>query len=197
MVAVSTDTAETHAAWIRTPRKKGGLGHMEIPMLADVTKAISAEYGTLLHEAGIALRGLFIIDPDGVLQQVTINNLPVGRSVDETLRLLQAFQFVREHGEVCPAGWTPGAPTMVASAEGSKAYFANVKDDEFNESIPALGSEGELQAAIASGKPTVVDLCVALRRVVCVRVARTDALYSPVLRPGVASVARLRRTWTA
>jgi len=156
VVAVSTDTCESHAAWIRLPRKKGGLGSMEIPMLADVTKTISAEYGTLLTSAGIALRGLFIIDPAGVLQQITINNLPVGRSVDEALRLVKAFQFVAEHGEVCPAGWTPGAATMKANAQDSLAYFETVDEPDFSANIPSLTSEKELQAAVAKG-PVVVD----------------------------------------
>ncbi|KAK3270317.1 Peroxiredoxin-2, partial [Cymbomonas tetramitiformis] len=125
LIACSTDTEECHLAWIRTPRKKGGLGNMQIPIVADTTKAISADYGVLLEEAGIALRGLFIINPEGVLEQITVNNLPVGRSVDETLRLLTAFQFVAEHGEVCPADWTPGAKTMVPSTDGSVDFFAS------------------------------------------------------------------------
>ena len=157
VVGVSTDTPETHLAWIRHPRKKGGLGRMNIPLLADVTKVVSAEYGTLLKDAGIALRGLFIIDPDSVLQQATINNLPVGRSVDETLRLLQAFQFVREHGEVCPAGWTPGAATMKADTEGAKSYFAAQEELEFNATIPKLSSQQEINAALAAHKAVVLD----------------------------------------
>ncbi len=102
VVGISTDTEESHLAWVRTPRRRGGLGHMQIPLVADVTKTIAADYGVLIEDIGIALRGLFLIDPEGMLQQITVNNLPVGRNVDETIRLIQAFQFVAKHGEVCP-----------------------------------------------------------------------------------------------
>eukprot|EP00611_Tribonema_gayanum_P019208 TRINITY_DN3272_c0_g1_i2.p2 TRINITY_DN3272_c0_g1~~TRINITY_DN3272_c0_g1_i2.p2 ORF type:complete len:298 (-),score=115.96 TRINITY_DN3272_c0_g1_i2:786-1655(-) len=129
VLAISTDTEECHLAWTKVPRKKGGLGHMKIPLVADTTKSIAADYGVLITELGIALRGLFIINPDGVLEQITINGLPVGRSVDETLRLLAAYQFVAEHGEVCPAGWTPGGKTMKADAEGSLEYFSTVEGE--------------------------------------------------------------------
>ncbi|KAM3575806.1 hypothetical protein VYU27_002293 [Nannochloropsis oceanica] len=125
VIGISTDTEESHLSWIRTPRKKGGLGHMQIPLVADVTKTIAADYGVLLEDIGIALRGTFLIDPEGVLQQITMNNLPVGRNVDETIRLIQAFQFVAKHGEVCPAGWKPGDKTMKADPEGSLEYFAS------------------------------------------------------------------------
>lgn len=91
LIAASTDTPETHLAWIKTPRKRGGLGNMDIPMLSDVTKSIAARYGVLLKDAGIALRGLYIIDDGGVVQHATINNLGIGRSVDETLRTLQVL----------------------------------------------------------------------------------------------------------
>ena len=158
VVGVSTDTPETHLSWIRQPRKKGGLGRMDIPLLADVTKVVSAEYGTLLKDAGIALRGLFIVDPDGVLQQATINNLPVGRSVDETIRLLQAFQFVREHGEVCPAGWTPGAKTMKADTEGAKSYFAEQEEAEFGLTVPKLNSQEEVTRALGANKAMVLEV---------------------------------------
>ena len=146
---------------MRTPRKRGGLGHMQIPLLADTTKEIAASYGTLLKDAGIALRGLFIIDPSGTLQQMTINNLPVGRSVDEALRLVEAFQFVAQHGEVCPAGWTPGAATMIPTADGAVKYFEQQADgspdDDFNATLPALTTEAEVAAAIAGPGPVVID----------------------------------------
>lgn len=89
LIAASTDTEESHLAWIKTSRKKGGLGHMNIPVLADTTKAIAARYGCLVPESGVALRGLYIINPEGVLEQIIVNNMPIGRSVDETLRLVQ------------------------------------------------------------------------------------------------------------
>jgi len=123
VVGVSTDSHFSHLAWINTPRKSGGLGTMKYPLLSDFNKTISRDYGVLVEEAGLALRGLFIIDPTGTVRQITINDLPVGRSVDETLRLIQAFQFVEKHGEVCPAGWTPGSDTIKPDPEGSKNYF--------------------------------------------------------------------------
>jgi peroxiredoxin 1 len=126
IVGVSTDSHFTHLAWINTPRKQGGLGEMNIPLLADKSMKIARDYGVLQEESGIAFRGLFIIDGKQNLRQITVNDLPVGRSVDETLRLVQAFQFTDEHGEVCPANWKPGAKTMVADTTRSKDYFNSV-----------------------------------------------------------------------
>lgn len=123
VVACSTDSHFSHLAWINTPRKQGGLGELKIPLLADKNTEISRAYGVLKEDAGITFRGLFIIDKKGNLRQITVNDLPVGRSVDETLRLVQAFQFTDEHGEVCPAGWKPGSATMKANPKESKAYF--------------------------------------------------------------------------
>ncbi|XP_057653202.1 peroxiredoxin 1 [Diorhabda carinulata] len=125
VIACSTDSQFSHLAWINTPRKQGGLGEMSIPLLADKSGSISKAYGVLDEESGIPFRGLFIIDGKGILRQITINDLPVGRSVDETLRLVQAFQFTDEHGEVCPAGWKPGSKTMKPDPTGSKEYFTN------------------------------------------------------------------------
>uniref|UniRef100_A0A182TCB5 thioredoxin-dependent peroxiredoxin n=1 Tax=Anopheles maculatus TaxID=74869 RepID=A0A182TCB5_9DIPT len=122
VVGVSVDSHFSHLAWINTPRKAGGLGNLEYPLLADLTKQISADYGVLLKD-GISLRGLFIIDPNGVVRQITINDLPVGRSVDETLRLIKAFQFVEKHGEVCPANWEPNAATIKPNPKDSREYF--------------------------------------------------------------------------
>jgi len=124
VACASVDSEFTHLAWTERSRKEGGLGQMKIPMIADLTKQISRDYGILLEDQGVSLRGLFIIDGKGILRQATVNDLPVGRSVDETLRLVQAFQFTDEHGEVCPAGWKPGAATMKADPVGSKEYFA-------------------------------------------------------------------------
>ena len=94
VVGVSTDSHFSHLAWINQPRKQGGLGGLNYPLVSDFNKNISRDFGVLIEEAGIALRGLFIIDPEGVVRQMSINDLPVGRSVDETLRLIKAFQFV-------------------------------------------------------------------------------------------------------
>ncbi|XP_015924048.1 peroxiredoxin 2 isoform X2 [Parasteatoda tepidariorum] len=123
VVACSTDSHFSHLAWINTPRKEGGLGKMNIPLLADKSCKVSKAYGVYKEDAGITFRGLFIIDEKQNLRQITMNDLPVGRSVDETLRLVQAFQFTDKHGEVCPAGWKPGDATMKPDPEGSKAYF--------------------------------------------------------------------------
>ncbi|KAF8063083.1 PRDX1 [Scenedesmus sp. PABB004] len=123
VIAASTDTEECHLAWIKTPRSRGGLGYMQIPIVADTTKVISSRYGVLLEKAGIALRGLFVINPEGIIQQITINDLPIGRSVEETLRLVQAIQFHAKYGEVCPANWKPGDKTIIADPDRSLEYF--------------------------------------------------------------------------
>ncbi|XP_005946241.1 peroxiredoxin-like [Haplochromis burtoni] len=109
---------------VNTPRKQGGLGNMKIPLVSDLSKSISKEYGVLKEDEGISFRGLFVIDDKGVLRQITINDLPVGRSVDETLRLVQAFKHTDKYGEVCPAGWKPGSDTIVPDVEKSKAFFS-------------------------------------------------------------------------
>ncbi|GFR49243.1 hypothetical protein Agub_g11257 [Astrephomene gubernaculifera] len=159
LIAASTDTEECHLAWIRTPRNRGGLGFMQIPILADTTKEISARYGVLIEKLGIALRGLFIINPEGVVQHITVNDLPIGRSVDEALRTLQAIQFHAKHGEVCPANWHPGSKTMVADSEKSLEYFKEVKEDEspFGSKLKVIGSKAEYDNLVAAGGPLVVD----------------------------------------
>ncbi|XP_077499034.1 peroxiredoxin 2-like isoform X1 [Amblyomma americanum] len=124
VVACSTDSHFCHLAWINTPRKEGGLGQMKIPLLADKTCKIARAYGVMKEDDGVPFRGLFIIDNKGVLRQITMNDLPVGRSVEETLRLVQAFQYTDKYGEVCPANWKPGRDTMKPDPKGSKAYFA-------------------------------------------------------------------------
>eukprot|EP00879_Flechtneria_rotunda_P001227 GHRR01001374.1.p1 GENE.GHRR01001374.1~~GHRR01001374.1.p1 ORF type:complete len:199 (+),score=56.77 GHRR01001374.1:81-677(+) len=129
VVGVSVDSHFTHLAWINTPRNKGGLGGIEYPLLSDLTKQIARNYEVLIEDgadAGVALRGLFIIAPDGTLRQKTVNDLPVGRSVDETLRLVKAFQFTDEHGEVCPANWQPGSNTMKPDPKASLEYFTKL-----------------------------------------------------------------------
>lgn len=120
----STDSEYTHLAWTNVARKDGGLGPINIPLLADRNLSLSRDYGVLLEDEGIALRGIFLIDPKGTLRQITINDLPVGRSVDESFRLLEAFQFTEEHGEVCPANWQPGSETI--DTQDAKKYFNSV-----------------------------------------------------------------------
>uniref|UniRef100_A0A224XIJ4 thioredoxin-dependent peroxiredoxin n=1 Tax=Panstrongylus lignarius TaxID=156445 RepID=A0A224XIJ4_9HEMI len=123
VVGCSVDSHFTHLAWMNTPRKEGGLGPLKIPLLSDLTHRISKDYGVYLDDAGHALRGLFIIDNKGILRQITMNDLPVGRSVDETLRLVQAFQYTDKHGEVCPAGWKPGQDTIIPDPIKKKEFF--------------------------------------------------------------------------
>jgi len=124
LIGCSTDSHFSHLAWTNTPRKQGGLGEMKIPLLSDRSHAIARDYGVLKEDVGNAYRALFIIDDKGRLRQITINDFPVGRSVDETLRLVQAFQYTDKHGEVCPAGWKPGKDTMKPNPNDSKEYFA-------------------------------------------------------------------------
>ncbi|KAK8128026.1 hypothetical protein PG984_009134 [Apiospora sp. TS-2023a] len=125
VLALSTDSHFSHLAWQQQPRKQGGLGaDLQLPLVADRSQKIARDYGVLIEEEGIALRGLFIIDPKGTLRQITVNDLPVGRNVEETIRLVQAFQFTDEHGEVCPAGWMQGQKSMKADPKGSLEYFS-------------------------------------------------------------------------
>ncbi len=128
VVAVSVDSHFTHLAWKNTPVDKGGLGNVQFPMVADLTKSIARSYGVLINDA-VALRGSFLIDKNGTVQVAHVNNLPLGRNVDEMLRLADALQFHEEHGEVCPAGWQKGKAGMQASPEGVAKYLAeNAKD---------------------------------------------------------------------
>ena len=124
VVAASVDSQFSHFAWVETPRNKGGLGKMQIPILSDVTRQLSRDYGVLMEDSGYTLRGLFIISPSGVIRHATLNDPPVGRNVDEVLRLVQAFQYTDQHGEVCPSGWTPGAATIKPGTTNKLAYFA-------------------------------------------------------------------------
>ncbi|MYA91767.1 MAG: peroxiredoxin [Synechococcus sp. SB0663_bin_10] len=127
VLGVSVDSEYSHLAWLQTDREAGGLGDIAYPLVSDLNKTIARDYNVLDEEAGVAVRGLFIIDPDGVIMHATVNNLPVGRNVDETLRVLQAFQYIRSNpDEVCPADWTPGDPTMNPDPVKSKEYFAAV-----------------------------------------------------------------------
>ncbi|XP_042436231.1 2-Cys peroxiredoxin BAS1, chloroplastic-like [Zingiber officinale] len=127
VIGVSVDSVFSHLAWVQTDRKSGGLGDLKYPLVSDISKSISKSFGVLIPDQGIALRGLFIIDKEGVIQHATINNLAIGRSVDETLRTLQALQYVQENpDEVCPAGWKPGEKSMKPDPKLSKEYFSAV-----------------------------------------------------------------------
>ncbi|MBP9886098.1 MAG: peroxiredoxin [Leptospiraceae bacterium] len=125
VIGVSIDSTFSHLAWKRTPRKEGGIGDVKYPLVSDITKQISKDFGVLL-DSGVALRGTFIIDPQGIIRQATVNDLPVGRNIDEAIRLLKAFQFNEKHGEVCPANWNEGGKTMTPDVTKSKEYFSAV-----------------------------------------------------------------------
>ena len=124
VLGCSVDSVFSHLAWNNLSRKEGGLGGVTYPLVADLNKEISKKYGVLLEGAGIALRGLFLIDKAGVVRHSVVNDLPLGRSIPEALRVLEALQFVETHGEVCPANWKPGEATMKADPVGSKEYFS-------------------------------------------------------------------------
>jgi peroxiredoxin (alkyl hydroperoxide reductase subunit C) len=126
VLGISVDSAFVHKAWVDTKREDGGLGgSLDYPLLADLNKTVARDYGILLEEEGVALRGLFLLDPQGIIMHATINNLSVGRSVVEAKRVLSAFQFVTAHeGQVCPADWDEGKDTMQADPEGMKKYLA-------------------------------------------------------------------------
>ncbi len=123
---ISVDSQFTHKAWVETGKAEGGLGgSLEFPLLADLGKKIGNSFG-VINDAGVALRGLFLLDPNGVVMHATINNLPVGRSANEALRTLKAFQFVAANdGQVCPADWDEGKETMGASPEGMRKYLTS------------------------------------------------------------------------
>ncbi|MDR5638665.1 MULTISPECIES: peroxiredoxin [unclassified Thermosynechococcus] len=126
ILGVSVDSQFSHLAWTQMDRKAGGVGDLKYPLVSDLKKEISTAYNVLTEE-GVALRGLFIIDKEGIIQHATINNLAFGRNVDETLRVLQAIQYVQAHpDEVCPAGWQPGDKTMNPDPVKSKVYFEAV-----------------------------------------------------------------------
>jgi peroxiredoxin (alkyl hydroperoxide reductase subunit C) len=123
VVGVSVDSPFTHFAWKSTPVEKGGLGNVQFPLVADLSKSIARSYGVLIDEA-VALRGTFLIDRDFIVRSQMVNDLPLGRNVDEALRLVDALQFHEENGEVCPAGWTKGQTGMTANAKGVADYLA-------------------------------------------------------------------------
>lgn len=123
VIGVSVDSHFTHWAWKNTPVEKGGIGNVQYPLVADLTKNIARNYGVLVNDA-VALRGLFLIDKEGVVRHMLVNDLPLGRNVDEAIRLLDALQFTEDHGEVCPANWHKGAEGMKPTAEGVADYLA-------------------------------------------------------------------------
>ncbi|MGM0563361.1 MAG: peroxiredoxin [Pseudomonadota bacterium] len=126
--SVSIDSQFTHNAWRKTPIDQGGIGEVGYTMIADVKHDIAKAYDVEHPEAGVAFRATFLIDKNGVVRQETINDLPLGRNMDELIRLVDALQFTEEHGEVCPAGWNKGDKGMEASPEGVAAYLSEEAD---------------------------------------------------------------------
>jgi peroxiredoxin (alkyl hydroperoxide reductase subunit C) len=123
LIGVSVDSHFSHWAWKNTPPGQGGIGRIDYPLVADLSKAISRDYGVLVNDS-VALRGLFLIDKAGIIRHAVINDLPLGRNVDEALRMLDALQFTEKYGEVCPANWRHGDEAMKATAEGVADYLA-------------------------------------------------------------------------
>jgi peroxiredoxin (alkyl hydroperoxide reductase subunit C) len=123
IIGVSTDSHFSHWAWKNTDVDNGGIGNVQFPLVADLRKKISEDYGVLL-EGGMALRGLFLIDKEGVVRHAVVNDLSLGRSVDEAMRMLDALQFTEAHGEVCPANWHEGEEGMKPTADGVASYLS-------------------------------------------------------------------------
>ncbi|NUM55488.1 MAG: peroxiredoxin [Candidatus Hydrogenedentes bacterium] len=123
VIGISVDSQFTHLAWKNTPLDKGGIGNVRFPLVADLTKQIAEQYGVLFNNA-VALRGLFLIDKAGVVRHAVINDLPLGRNIDEALRMLDALQYHETHGEVCPANWKEGQAAMKPTAAGVAEYLA-------------------------------------------------------------------------
>jgi peroxiredoxin (alkyl hydroperoxide reductase subunit C) len=125
VIGVSIDSQFTHLAWKNTPVDKGGIGQVQYPLVADIKHEICKAYDVEFDAAGVAFRGSFLIDRAGVVRHQVVNDLPLGRNIDEMLRMVDALQFTEEHGEVCPAGWSKGKAGMNASTEGVAKYLAN------------------------------------------------------------------------
>lgn len=123
IIGCSVDSHFTHFAWTQTDRNNGGIGKCAYPLVADLSKKIAEDYDVLLP-GGIALRGTFLIDKEGVVRHQVVNDLPLGRSVDEALRMVEALQYFEKNGEVCPANWKEGARTIKPSVDGSKEFFS-------------------------------------------------------------------------
>jgi len=124
VIGVSIDSQFTHLAWKNTPVNNGGIGQVRYPLIADIKHEICRAYDVEFGAAGVAFRGSFLIDKNGMVRHQVVNDLPLGRNVDEMLRMVDALQFTEEHGEVCPAGWNKGKAGMKASTEGVAEYLA-------------------------------------------------------------------------
>lgn len=128
VIGVSVDSKYTHLAWKNTPIEKGGIGQVQYPLVADLTKQIARDYDVLMADA-VALRGTFLIDQDGVVRHQVVNDLPLGRNIDEAIRMVDSLKFFQENGEVCPAGWNKGKKGMKADAKGVAEYLADNSKD--------------------------------------------------------------------
>lgn len=124
VIGVSVDSHFTHLAWKKTAINDGGIGDIQYPLVADLTKQIARDYDVLIEDAGVALRGTFLIDKNFVVRHQLVNDLPLGRNIDEAIRMVDTLQFFEEHGEVCPAGWQKGKKAMTPNAEGVASYLA-------------------------------------------------------------------------
>ena len=129
VIGVSIDSQFTHAAWRNTPTNNGGIGKIGFPLVADVKHEIAQAYGVEHPQAGVALRGSFLIDKAGVVRHQVVNDLPLGRNIDEMIRMVDALQFTEEHGEVCPAGWNKGDEGMKPDAAGVAKYLSKHAQD--------------------------------------------------------------------
>ena len=123
VIAVSVDSKFSHYAWLQTPKKQGGIQGVSYPLVSDINKTISRDYDVLINNEGVSLRGAFLIDKDGIVRHQSVNDLPLGRSVDELIRMVQSLQHFEEHGEVCPANWQKGQKSMKPNQDGLKEYF--------------------------------------------------------------------------
>lgn len=123
VIGCSVDSKYSHHAWLRTPKNLGGIQGVSYTLLSDINKTVATEYGVLVEDAGVALRGLFLIDREGVVRHQVVNDLGLGRNVDEVLRMVDALQFTEEFGEVCPANWNRGDKAIRADDEGLKEFF--------------------------------------------------------------------------
>ncbi|NPA50455.1 MAG: peroxiredoxin [Epsilonproteobacteria bacterium] len=128
VIGCSVDSQYSHYAWRETPVEKGGIGRVRFPLVADITKQIARDYDVLVNEA-VALRGSFLIDKDGTVRHAVINDLPLGRNIDEMIRMVDAMLFVNEHGEVCPANWHEGVEGMEPTPEGVAKYLSKHADE--------------------------------------------------------------------
>ncbi len=128
VIGVSVDSHFSHIAWKNTAIDKGGIGQVQYPLVADLTKNIARDYDVLINES-VALRGTFLIDQEGIVRHQVVNDLPLGRNIDEAIRMVDALKFFQAHGEVCPAGWNKGKKGMKASAAGVAEYLANNSKD--------------------------------------------------------------------